>query len=139
MQSVGSAEILVIVVIIGSILFSLVVTIVPIVLVVKYLSKMSGQRQALLHQGVPAQARIIQMGQTGTTINDSPMIRFVFEVRPQPMPGYRQAMPPFTANAEILVPMIALARVSPGATVPVRFNPQNQAEITIDFGQMGFM
>jgi hypothetical protein len=139
MQSAGASELLIVVIVIGSILFSLVVTIVPLVLVFKYLSNMSGKRQALLHQGMPAQARIVQMGQTGTTINDNPMVRFVFEVHPQPVPGYRQAMPPFTTQAEILVPMIALARVSPGAMVPVRFNPQNQGEITIDFAQMGFM
>lgn len=141
MGSIGAGEIGVIIVTLLIIVLSMAAAIIPMVLVFKYISKMSGQKQQLLATGQPAQARIIQMGDTGTRINHDHVVQLLLEVHPQPMQGpqgYRGAMPPFQTQAQLLVPMMALPRVQPGAMVPIRYNPQNPQEVTIDFRAMGF-
>ncbi len=136
-MDIGAGEIGVILFTILIIVFSIAATVIPIVLVVKFLGKMSGQRQALLANGIAAQARVVQLGMTGTTINDNPLLQIVLEVQPAMAPGYRGAAAPFVT--QMLVPMIAMPRVQPGSVVPVRYSPTNPQEITIDFRQMGFM
>jgi hypothetical protein len=123
------------------VLFSLVATIVPIVLVVRWLSKVKGQNQQILTTGIPAQARVVQMGPTGMTVNDSPQMNLVVEVHPPPMPGYREPSPPFMANLQAFVPVYAMGRVQPGSMVPVRFQaqPGMPPQVAIDFRAMGFM
>lgn len=138
-MDIGAGEIGVILFTILIIVFSIAATVIPIVLVVKFLGKMSGQRQALLANGVAAQARVVQLGMTGTTINDNPLLQIVLEVQPAMAPGYRGAAAPFVTSTQMLVPMIAMPRVQPGSVVPVRYSPTNPQEITIDFRQMGFM
>lgn len=119
--------------------FSMVVTIVPIVLVFRYIAKMNGANQQLLMTGVPAQARVVQMGPTGMSINGAPQMNLVVEVYPPAMPGYRGSPAPFTATVQALVPVYAMGRVQPGATVPVRFNPGMPSQVAVDFRAMGFV
>lgn len=120
------------------IVFSLLVTIVPIVLVFRWLGKMKAQNDQLLAHGVPAQARIVQMGPTGVRINGAPQMNLTLEVMPAPE-GHRGGnAAPFNATARVLVPIFAMPRIQPGAVVPVRFNPQNPTQLAVDFRAMGF-
>lgn len=123
------------------VVFSLAATIIPLVLVFRWLSKMKNQNQQILMTGIAAQARVVQMGPTGMTVNDAPQMNIVVEVHPPPMPGYREAAPPFMANLQALVPVYAMGRVQPGAMVPVRFQsqPGMPPQVAIDFRAMGFM
>lgn len=118
--------------------FSLVVTIVPVVLILKKLSGMSANNDRLMWSGIPANARIMRVGSTGLTVNSAPQLEVTMEVQPPPAPGYRQASAPFTAMTSVLVPIYAMARIIPGATVPVRFDAQAPTNIAIDFRAMGF-
>lgn len=120
------------------ILFSLVVTIVPVVLVFRWIAKMKGENQQLLMTGVPAQARIVQVGATGLTVNDAPQLQLTLEVQPPPGAGYRGSSTPFAANVRALVPVFAMARIQPGQVIAVRFNPHNPTQVAIDFRAMGF-
>jgi len=99
---------------------------------------MSAANARLLSQGVPANARIMQVGATGLTVNSAPQLQLTMQVQPPPAPGYRDAGAPFTATTSVLVPIYAMARVVPGATVPVRFDPDAPSNIAIDFRAMGF-
>ena len=130
----------------GSVLVTLIITfvtmvavIVPIVLVLKRLGGMSAANTRLLTQGVPAQARILQVGATGLTVNDAPQLKVTLEVQPPASPGYRGSSGPFTATSSLLVPLFAMARVVPGAVVPVRFDPAAPANVAIDLRAMGFV
>lgn len=120
------------------IIVSVAAAIIPVVLILKKLGGMSAANQRLLAQGVPANARIVQVGSTGLTVNDSPQLQVTMEVQPPPAPGYRADAAPFMATTSILVPVYAMARVCPGATVPVRFDPATPANVAIDFRAMGF-
>ena len=121
------------------IVISLAAAIIPLVLILRYVSKMSAKNQALMTNGIPAQARVVQMGPTGMTINDAPQMNLVLEVHPPQQPGYRGAAAPFMANVQALIPVYAMGRVQPGAMVPVRFDPANAMNVAIDLRSMGFM
>jgi hypothetical protein len=122
-----------------TIVVSLLATIIPIILVFRWLGKMRGANQQVLMTGIPAQARVIQMGPTGLTVNDAPQLNVVLEVHPPPAPGYRAPAMPFMASIQAFVPIYAMGRIQPGAMVPVRFDSMNPQNVAIDFRGMGFM
>lgn len=74
--------------------------------------------QRLKTHGTAATAKVVSLTQTGMYINSNPMVRFVLEV--QPPHGS-----PFHAEAERLVNLVDLPRLQPGASVSVRYNPDN--------------
>lgn len=75
--------------------------------------------------GRPAEATILHISDTGTTINKDPVVRFKLEVRP---PGE----PPFEAEAERLVSRLQIPMIQPGATVQVKYDPQSRAVALLD-------
>lgn len=130
----------------GTILFTIVMivvtlaaTILPLVLVFRWLAKTRAGHDQLLATGVPAQGRILQMGPTGLTVNNAPQLALVLEVHPPAQAGYRGAAPPFIANVQALVPVYAMGRVQPGAFVPLRFDATNPSRVAIDFRAMGYV
>ncbi len=66
--------------------------------------------------GTLARATIKSAAQTGTYINDNPVVRFELEV--QPVTGG-----PFDAEAELLVQLIEIPKFQPGKEVAVRYDP----------------
>lgn len=71
----------------------------------------------VLKNGRPASARILSAAQTGTYINENPVVRFSLEVQPQDGMS-------FEAEAQRLVYMTQLAAFQPGAVIPVRYDPE---------------
>ncbi|UYN89521.1 MAG: hypothetical protein KIT08_10540 [Anaerolineales bacterium] len=71
----------------------------------------------VLQTGKAATASIVSMTQTGTYINNNPMVRFVLEVEPGDAS-------PFHAETERLVQLTELGSLKPGDTVSVRYNPE---------------
>jgi hypothetical protein len=135
-QGIIGGTILITVVII---VVSIAATVIPLVLVFRWLGKMRGANQQVLMNGIPAQARVTQMGPTGLTVNDAPQLNVVLEVYPPQSPGYRAPAAPFVAAIQAFVPIYAMGRIQPGAMVPVRFDPMNPQNVAIDFRGMGFM
>lgn len=82
------------------------------------------QNGKLLRNGEKATARILSLSQTGTTVNDNPVVRFVLEVKP----STRQ---PFHAETERLVSLVDLAKFQEGSEVTVRYDP-NSLEVAIE-------
>lgn len=125
------------------IVIAIVATVVPIVFVVWLFKNMSKNRAAaeqLLRTGAPGQARVLAVGQTGMYINNQPQLQIELEVHPSPEAGgYRGPSAPFRASLRVIVPMMAMAAVQPGATVLVRFDPAAPGRIEIDWGSMGYM
>lgn len=81
--------------------------------------------RAALARGVPAEAVILKISDTGTTINDDPVVRLLLQVHP---PGQS----PFQAETEQLVSRLQILQVQPGATVQVKYDPTNQAVALVD-------
>ncbi len=75
--------------------------------------------RAIRAKGLPAGAVILETRDTGTRINDSPIVRFTLEVH---TPDGQV----FQAETERLIPLLSLPQIQPGTTVPVKYNPANR-------------
>jgi cytochrome c biogenesis factor len=121
------------------IVVSLAATIIPIIFLLKKLGNISAGNQQLLMTGIPAQARVVTLGQTGLSVNNSPQMNVTLEIHPPQSPGYRGAAAPWVATVQSFIPMHAMGRVQPGGFVNVRFDPMNPMRVAIDFRSMGFV
>jgi hypothetical protein len=84
--------------------------------------------QELKEHGVTAEATILDIWDTGWTVNDNPVIGMHVDVRPADRP-------PFQATINrCVISRLAIPRYQPGKVIPVRFDPQNPAVIAVDVG-----
>ena len=104
------------------IILSVAITLVVLVWVRTFMRNMTG---ANLKDGTPAQATILRIWDTGTTINDNPVVGFLLEVRPQNLPAYQ-------AESKSMIPRLSISQFQPGAIIPVKIDPQNQARVALD-------
>lgn len=81
--------------------------------------------RSVLRHGQPADARILQIWDTGTTINQNPVVRILLEVHP---PGGST----FQAETERLIPRLQVPQVQPGASVRVRYDPRSRAVAIVE-------
>ncbi len=86
-----------------------------------------GMPRALQKNGVPATATILEVWDTGWTVNDDPVIGMAVRVQPPSGPSYEARI------EKTPISRIAVPQFQPGATVPVRFDPQNPALVAVDF------
>lgn len=83
-------------------------------------------RSEVLEEGMPASAVIVSMAETGTTVNDHPMVDFELEVT-------RDGAPPYTATVRQMLPRLLIARVEPGVTVGVKVMADDPSKVAIDW------
>lgn len=81
--------------------------------------------RSLQENGLPAQAKIVKVWDTGTTINHDPLVRMILEVHP---PGGT----PFQAETERLVSRLQIPQIQPGMVVDVRYDPATNAVALAD-------
>lgn len=75
--------------------------------------------QRVLRGGELGEAEILDLHETGTTINEHPLVGF--KLRVHPLSGA-----PFEAETERVVPRLQVPRVQPGARVQVRYDPKSK-------------
>lgn len=87
----------------------------------------SGRKEAceILAIGKPATGTITRLIDTGTTINNDPVVEFVVRVVPEGGEAYE-------ARTKALVSRLDVPAVQPGRVVPVRYDPANPARIALD-------
>lgn len=87
----------------------------------------SGRKEscAILAIGKPANARIVRLIDTGTTINNDPVVEFILDVTP-PDGG------PYEARTKALISRLDIPSVQPGRVVPVKYDPQNPSRVALD-------
>lgn len=115
------------------------VTLAVMALVLIPILKRQGETRALLMSGAAGQARILQLADTGTRVNDAMQLQIALEVYPLPTEQYRGGPAPFQTMIVALIPMMAMPRVQPGQVVPVRFDPMNPARVAIDLRALGYL
>lgn len=76
----------------------------------------------LLTTGEPAQAKILQYWDTGTTVNDNPLVGFLLEV----YPTNRQ---PYQVQTQSLISRLSIGQLQPGAMVAVKIDPADQKKV----------
>jgi len=79
----------------------------------------------VLTDGVPASATVLKLSDTGTTINNDPVVRLLLEVQP---PGG----PSFQAEAERLISRLQIPQIQPGAVLQVKYDPASLAVALLD-------
>lgn len=80
---------------------------------------------AILATGEPATATIVRLIDTGTTINQDPVVEFVLEVRPREGPDYE-------VHSKALVSRLDIPQVQPGRVVPVKVDPTDRRRVALD-------
>jgi hypothetical protein len=103
-----------------------VVPIVIVVLVFGRIFRGMADHKALLQTGVRANARITDIRQTGTTLNNQPGCAIGLLITPT---GGGQ---PYAATVTQFVSLVELPRLMPGAELTVRVDPKNRAHVAIE-------
>jgi hypothetical protein len=85
-----------------------------------------GMTPELQQSGVSATAQILEIWDTGWTINDSPVIGMRVRVQPPDRPDFEATI------AKTTISRIAVPQFQPGAVIPVRFDPDNPALVAVD-------
>jgi hypothetical protein len=90
--------------------------------------RMSGVSEAkqLQQSGLPASARILEIWDTGITVNDDPVIGMRVEIVRPDGTVYSARI------AKSLISRLDIPRFQPGATVSVRIDPRNPDRVALD-------
>ncbi|MBM7841582.1 hypothetical protein [Herpetosiphon giganteus] len=88
------------------------------------LRRVYGPNKKLLQQGLPGQARIINVYETGLRINRNPQIGLVLEIS-GPLGQYQ-------TETKAVIPMISIPQFQPGAVLPIKIDPSNRNNIALD-------
>lgn len=84
-----------------------------------------GEACAILAIGKPATATIVDISDTGVTINKDPVVAFDLEIHPE-------HAAPFRANTKALISRLDVPQIQPGRTVPVKYDPKQPSRVAID-------
>lgn len=97
-------------------------TLVAVLVIIPIIRTFSSQE---VKNGVPAEATVLKMWDTGTTINDDPLVGFLLEVRPLGLPAYQ-------VETKTLVSRLAVANVRQGMRATVKYDPQNLKRVAVE-------
>lgn len=120
-----------------SIAITLVITVVSIALgllvpavviwkVVLPIFKNRADKQQLLATGMPAEATVMAMQDTGTRINDNPMLNLTVNIEVSGRAVYQ-------VTVQDIVPFMLLGMIAPGNKFPARVDPTNPQRVAIDW------
>ncbi len=82
--------------------------------------------ERILRTGIDGTGTITSLTQTGVSMNDNPQVEIGLSVR---LPGKE----PYAASRREFVPLILLARLTPGASLPVTVDPSDPQGVMIDW------
>jgi hypothetical protein len=75
--------------------------------------------------GVAGEAQILSLSEGGPYINQRPTITMALDVT---LPGRE----PYRAEARQAVGRLVIGRLQPGATIPVRVDPDDNTQVSVD-------
>ena len=82
------------------------------------------RNKTLLSTGTEAPAQVLEVIDTGSRFNASPLVRVKLEVRPT-------EGEPFPAEAVMVLSAVDLQKVQPGVVVTVRYDPGDPSRVAI--------
>ena len=88
----------------------------------------TGESEArLLRQiGIPAEAEVLRLWDTGTTVNDDPVVAMEVEVRPADGDPFRAVIP------KTWISRLDVPQFQPGKILAVRYDPHDPARVAVD-------
>jgi len=102
-----------------------VITLVSIGAVMFFVFRALRPDPTITKSGIPAQATIQNVWQTGTYVNNNPQIGFQIEVRPP-------TGVPYVTQATAIIPLVNIPQFQPGAVVPVKIHPTDPSKVILD-------
>lgn len=75
--------------------------------------------------GLPATAKVLKIWETGVRVNDNPVVGFLLEV-------HAEGLEPYEAETRALISILAIPQIQPGATLPVKYDPENPERVALD-------
>jgi hypothetical protein len=99
-----------------SLLVGLALTAPTLILIIGSNAARVRANRALQKTGLQADARILNVKDTGTRINRSPVVRLMLEVRPPNQPA-------FEAETERLLSILDITHLQPGNVIQVKYDP----------------
>lgn len=92
------------------------------------IDRMSGvaETKRIQESGVAARARIVEIWDTGITLNDDPVIGIRAEVTRADGTTYTATIP------KSLISRLDIPRFQPGAMIDVRIDPQDSSKVALD-------
>ncbi len=101
-----------------------IVTIAIVAIVLRRVSGMSAPNRELLATGESAPATIVNLWDTGTSVNDNPLVGLLLEVHPANRPAYQ-------VQTTLLISRLAIPQYQPGGTLEVKVDPRNPQKVAI--------
>jgi len=91
------------------------------------IDRMTGEDQAALirEHGTAATARVLELRDTGMTLNENPVVSMRVEV-------HADGVEPFEATVKALVGRLDVPLVQPGALLPVKYDPSDHTRVALD-------
>ena len=80
---------------------------------------------AIRRIGRPATAYVLQIWDTGVSVNDNPVVGFRLEV-------HAEGLAPFTAETKALIGRLDVPRIQPGAVLSVKYDPADPTRVALD-------
>jgi len=121
----GGGLVLTLVIVCGSVLCTLVITAAAIAIPFYLIRNNRKRAQELMTKGIPGEATILSLKDTGMRINDDPRVTVVLDIR---MPN----MAPYQVTKSVTIPLINLSQVQTGSVVAIvvdLFDPTNPDKI----------
>jgi hypothetical protein len=84
------------------------------------------RRKRIYHQGVPGEAIVRAVHETGTMVNNQPMYAFDLDVT-------GSGFPPTSTTHREVIPFWFLNRIGPDARIPVKVDPSNPSRLIFDW------
>lgn len=84
-----------------------------------------GQARELQQRGEAATAKVLEIWDTGTTINQDPVVGFLLEVR-------REGREPYQARTKLIISRLQTGLIQPGAILPARVDPNDSSRVSLD-------
>jgi hypothetical protein len=103
---------------------SVLIPVAVMVIIFVVIAKKRKARNRLMQSGVSAQAKILQIWQTGMMVNNNPQVGMLLEV-------HREGQEPYQAQMTQVVSMIRLPSIQPGNVLEVRIDPEDPAKMIL--------
>jgi hypothetical protein len=97
--------------------------ILPLMFIVPMILNWRKNRRLLRH-GEPARAKILKIWDTGVTVNDNPQVGLLLAV-------YPENLDPYQAETKKVISRLQIPQIQKGASVEVRYDPQNPLEVAL--------
>lgn len=94
------------------------------------IDRMTGMDQAreLAQRGEPARAKVLEIWDTGMTLNEDPVVGMRLLVTPS-------SGEPYEVETKGLVPRLQVCQVQPGNDIAVRVDPADHARVSLTYAR----